>query len=257
MASGFTRGTKVIAEKRRTNQPRVFAIVLIALGVVMLLYFVSGGRVGSGTITTEQIEQGLEGSSRATVMISSSVSELRVTGLNDATNLIVGKIALIAGEKATEQFAQSGDTVTYELRSEWPSNRMVQQSHLWDLGLTTHVPLNLSVQEGVGRTTLDLESVQLESLNVITGVGTLDVTLSDRGRYAATLETSVGTSTVTIPTGVAARITLERGLGQVKVTGAFEQDGDTYISPNYETAEHRVDLTLQGGVGTISIRANE
>jgi Cell wall-active antibiotics response 4TMS YvqF len=245
------------AEKRRTNQPRVFAIVLITLGIILLVYFVSGGWFGSRTITTEQIEQGLEGSSHATVTISSSVSELRVTGLNDANNLIAGKIDLVAGEKATKRFNQSGDMATYELRSEWPNNRITQQSHLWDLGLTTHVPLNLTVQSGVGRTTLDLQATQLESLNVITGVGTLDVTLSEQGRYAATLETSVGTSTVTIPSGVAARITLKRGLGEVKVTGTFQQDGDTYVSPDYETAEHRVDLTIQGGVGAVTIRANE
>jgi Cell wall-active antibiotics response 4TMS YvqF len=247
----------MIAEKRRTNQPRVFAIVLITLGVIMLVYFIGGGWFGSRTITTEQIEQGLEGSSRATVTISSSVSELRVTGLNDANNLIAGKIDLIAGEKATKQFKQSGDTASYELRSEWPNNRFTQQSHLWDLGLSTRVPLNLTVQAGVGQTTLDLQTMQLESLNVITGVGTLDVTLSDQGRYAATLETSVGSSTVTIPKGLAARITLKRGLGQVNVTGTFKQDGDTYVSPDYETAESRVDLTIQGGVGTITIRANE
>jgi N-terminal domain of toast_rack, DUF2154 len=236
------------AEKRRTNQPRVFAIVLIALGVIMLVYFIGGGWFGSRTVTTEQIEQGLEGSSRATVTISSSVSELRVTGLNDANNLIAGKIDLIAGEKATKRFNQSGDTATYELRSEWPNNRMMQQSHLWDLGLSTRVPLDLTVQAGVGRTTLDLQATQLSSLNVITGVGTLDVTLSEQGRYAAKLETSVGTSTVTIPKGIAARIILKRGLGQVKVTGTFKQDGDTYVSPDYETAEGRVDLTIQGGV---------
>jgi N-terminal domain of toast_rack, DUF2154 len=151
-------------EKRRTNQPRVFAIVLITLGVIMLVYFIGGGWFGSRAITTEQIEQGLEGSSRATVTISSSVSELRVTGLNDATNLIAGKIDLIAGEKATKQFKQSDDTATYELRSEWPNNRITQQSHLWDLGLSTRVPLDLTVQAGVGQTTLDLQATQLDSL---------------------------------------------------------------------------------------------
>jgi hypothetical protein len=62
---------------------------------------------------------------------------------------------------------------------------------------------------------------------------------------------------VTIPKGVAARITLQRGLGEVKVTGTFKQDGDTYVAPDYEMAEHRVDLNIIGGVGAITIRANE
>lgn len=53
----------MIAEQRKANQPRVFAIVLITLGVITLLYFLSGGWFGSRTVTTEQIEQGLEGSS--------------------------------------------------------------------------------------------------------------------------------------------------------------------------------------------------
>ena len=75
--------------------------------------------------------------------------------------------------------------------------------------------------------------------------------------YAATLETGVGESTVTIPSGVAARVRVNRGIGDVNIPDGFKRDGDTYVSPDFETAEHRVDLTIKGGVGTITVRANK
>ena len=244
------------AERKSFNAPRAFAIVLIAIAFTLLLYFLSGW-LQPRTITSEQIEQGLQGSSRATINISSSVSEMRVTGLNDADTLIAGKVNLIAGEKAAKQFKQNGDTATYELRSEWPGNKIPQQNHLWDLALNTRVPLNLTVRSGIGQTTLDLQAMQLERLNVTTDLGSLEVTLSKRGRYAATLETGVGESTVTIPSGVAARVRVNRGIGDVNIPDGFKRDGDTYVSPDFETAEHRVDLTIKGGVGTITVRANK
>jgi hypothetical protein len=295
----------MISEKRRPNQNQTLAIVLIAVGVVIMLmnvgaltwfttlrflqlwpvaliavgvdlwtrgryrlmvilvallaavglYFSSGSLLGTARATTEQIEQSLESASRATVTITSGVSELRVTGLDDTNNLISGKIDLAAGERAIKQFDNNGGVATYELRSEWAQGRMMNlRNHLWDLALTTGIPLDLTIETGVGRSTLDLRDVQLSNLVVNTGVGETNLTLAT-GSYKADVSTGVGATTIRIPTGVAAKVELERGLGAVNVRGDFDKDEDVYTSPNYATAENRIDLRVQGGVGAITIQS--
>jgi hypothetical protein len=232
-----------------------FMVVLAALVVAVGLYFTGGGFLGTTRATTEQIEQGLESVSRASVTITSGVSELRVTGLNDSNNLISGKIDLAGGETASKEFAKNGDVATYELRSEWPQGRAVNvRNHLWDLALTTRVPLNLTIEAGVGRSTLDLRDMQLSGLEVNTGVGETTINLAT-GSYKANISTGVGATTIRLPTGVAARVELERGLGAVNVRGDFDKNEDVYTSPDYATAEERIDLQVQGGVGAITLQA--
>jgi hypothetical protein len=53
---------------------------------------------------------------------------------------------------------------------------------------------------------------------------------------------------------VAARITLDTGIGGVEVLGNFQRQGNHYISPDYDTAANRVDLTASSGIGTITIQ---
>lgn len=232
-----------------------FMVVLAALVVAVGLYFTGGSFLGTTRATTEQIEQSLESATRATVTITSGVSELRVTGLNDSINLISGKIDLAGGERASKAFAKNGDAATYELRSEWPQGRAVNvRNHLWDLALTTRVPLNLTIEAGVGRSTLDLRDMQLSGLEVNTGVGETTINLAT-GSYKANISTGVGATTIRLPTGVAARVELERGLGAVNVRGDFDKNEDVYTSPDYATAEERIDLQVQGGVGAITLQA--
>jgi Cell wall-active antibiotics response 4TMS YvqF/Domain of unknown function (DUF5668) len=232
-----------------------FVVVLAALVVAAGLYFTGGSWLGTTRVTTEQIEQSLESSSRATVTIRSGVSELRVIGLNDSNSLITGKIDLAAGEQAIKRFNKNGDTASYELSSRWPQGRVMNvRNHLWNLALTTRVPLNLTVESGVGRTTLDLRDMQLSNLKVNTGVGETTVTLAT-GSYKVNVNTGVGATTIRLPTDVGARVELERGLGSVNVRGDFDKNEDVYTSPNYAAAENHIDLKVQGGVGAITLQA--
>jgi hypothetical protein len=232
-------------------------VVLVSLLAVLGLYFSAGSFLGTTKVTTEQISQSLESASRANVTITSGVSELRITGLNDSSNLISGKVDLAGDERAIKRFNKNGDVATYELRSEWPQGRMVNvQNHLWDLALTTRVPLGLTVETGVGRSTLELRGIELTDLNINTGVGETNLTLAI-GSYKADVSTGVGATMIHIPTGVAAKVDVERGLGSVTVRGDFDKAEDVYTSPNYAAAENRIDLRVQGGVGAITIQSGD
>ncbi len=63
-----------------------------------------------------------------------------------------------------------------------------------------------------------------------------------------------GSLTVEVPAGVAARIRSRMALGTTTVDEArFPRSPDGYASPDFASAVNRVELDLQGGVGTIKV----
>jgi hypothetical protein len=62
---------------------------------------------------------------------------------------------------------------------------------------------------------------------------------------------------VRIPQEMAARIEAKAGIGNVKVSDDFERDGDAYVSSDYDTATNRMDLSVKGGVGQVTIETSQ
>ena len=129
----------------------------------------------------------------------------------------------------------------------------IGRDHRWDLTLSDRVPLELTVDSGVGRNHLDLSGLDLSALRVDSGVGETIVTLPARGGYRASFDSGVGATRILIPDGVAVSIVVDTGIGAVNVDGAFERSGDRYRTPGFEQARDQVELTVDGGVGAITI----
>jgi hypothetical protein len=231
------------------------AIAAVTLIVGAVFYTGALTMPGIGPAQTQAISQPLEGAERAELQLSPSVGELRISALERSGNLIEGSVQTARGERLVENFRTSGGTAIYELRSEGRSSGSfnIGRERSWDLRLNPNVPLKLVVDTGVGRSELALADLRITDLSIDTGVGETIVTLPRTGQYEASLSAGVGATTIRIPNGVAARIQVSRGLGAVTVRGDLERDGDTYLSPNYASAEHRVDLRVSGGVGAITV----
>ena len=80
------------------------------------------------------------------------------------------------------------------------------------------------------------------------------IMLPRQGRLEARVNGGIGQTTITIPAGVAARIEANTGIGQVHVNGNFERQDRYYVSPGYDTAEQRIDIAVDSGIGGITIQ---
>jgi hypothetical protein len=59
---------------------------------------------------------------------------------------------------------------------------------------------------------------------------------------------------VEVPDGVAARIHGKMGLGALEVNRArFPRTDDGWASPDFDTAANRVDITVEGGFGSVFV----
>ena len=125
----------------------------------------------------------------------------------------------------------------------------------WSVGLTRTIPLTLQVQSGASENHLNLADLQVTELRVEVGASSTQVTLpSHAGQTKATLKSGAAAMKVEVPQGVAARIFVQSGLASISINPRrFPQMGNTYQSPDYDSAQNRVEISVETGVGSVEI----
>jgi hypothetical protein len=256
-------GLDILIGRRSAVGSLVIAVLLLGVLGTAIWLAVPGSPVlatGQG-LTTQQINQPLEGATRAVVDIAPGIGELRISAGQESAGLVEGQVSLAQNEQLTRNFNKIGNTANFTLRTEgtadtWPFGfaQTQWQNKTWTLQLGRDVPIDLRLETGIGKADVDLSGLNITSLNVNTGVGQTVLTLPRQGRLNASIEGGVGEARITVPAGMAARIHTNGGLGKTNVKGNYVHQGEEYVSPNYDSAENQVDLTINGGVGNVTIQ---
>lgn len=154
----------------------------------------------------------------------------------------------------------------------------------WAVRLNPTVPLDLTIDGGMGLNKIDLSGVTLKRLELDGGVGETHLTLpQSKTGYTVDSDGGVGETTITVPDntavkfnidggigktrirlaeGTAARIISDGGIGDVKVPTSFKQTdkrGDfmgrsgTWETEGYALSSHQVEITIDGGIGSTVI----
>jgi hypothetical protein len=127
----------------------------------------------------------------------------------------------------------------------------------FDLSVAPNVPItSLIIQAGATDAHLDLSSLRVSRMDLSIGAATAWIRFPEAAG-ATTAHISGGASTITleIPQGVAARIQHRGGLNTIHVdqTRFPQQTEGVYSSPDYDTAQNKLDVTLETGVTTIQV----
>jgi hypothetical protein len=193
----------------------------------------------------------------ASIELHGGIATTNVNALSsDSRDLMNGSFAHSQGSRMDQSYNVVGNEGRLSLSEQGTDPFMfnLNQSR-WDIGLNPQIPLALSVDGGVGNVNLDLSGLKVTSLSINSGVGTIDVTTPQSGASTMSVNGGVGSVGVTIPTGVGARIQVNSGLGGVNVNPArYPKFGDVYQSADYASSANRVDISVDGGVGTIRIQ---
>jgi hypothetical protein len=242
-------------QRPTTRRPLlIVAAIVVALGAGL---YVSGSW-RTVQVVRESISQPLGTAKSADITIAMGVGRLRIADLDQTSTLIAGEIAYPESNRVDRTFGVRGDIATFTLHEQDSQrNSLIKYRNddtLWDLRLALATPMRLTIEAGVGESTLDLTQLKVTDLDLKTGIGTTTLTLPRHGPIQAHVEGGIGNTTVRIPAGVAARITLDAGIGNVEVLGNYQRRGNSYISPDFDSAANRVDLTTSSGIGTIAIQ---
>ena len=126
-----------------------------------------------------------------------------------------------------------------------------------DLSFAPNVPItSLTIQTGATEAHLDLSKLKVSNLEMAIGAATAWIRLPEgAGSTSAHISGGASTITIEVPPDVAARIQVRGGLSTLTIDqNRFPQVGDNvYRSADYDTAQNKVDLSVETGVTTIQI----
>ena len=101
----------------------------------------------------------------------------------------------------------------------------------------------------------DLGNLNARRIEVSAGVGDVELDLdgSWEGETALDVSMGLGALTLRVPSGVGVRFERETFLSSVDAEG-LERRGDTFYSPNWESASRRVRIKVDAAFGSVGIR---
>lgn len=159
--------------------------------------------------------------------------------------------------KPDVRYTTSGTTSDLVLEQPRAGSSSGNSKNQWDVRFHDGVPMDLKVEFGAGDARLNLGSLALNSLSVEMGAGTLRLDLrgSPKKDYWVRIRGGVGDATVYLPKDIGISATATGGIGDVKATG-LRKSGDKYLNDAYDKPGPRINLDIQGGVGSISLIAD-
>ena len=228
----------------------IWPLFLIALGVRLI----SRVRAKPGDIEVEAAAIPLDGATSAAIELSHGAGELRLAAGAGMTDLVAGEFGGGLRHTATRR----GDRLEVELKMRVEPVTVLNWSpggYDWDVRLNPDIPLSLECETGASRSTLDLHGLRVTELKLETGASSTDVVLPAAAGYTRVkIEAGAARVDVRLPGGVAARIQTSAGLASIAVDSTrFPGEDKFFQSPDYESAENKVDIEVETGLGTVSI----
>jgi hypothetical protein len=226
---------------------RWWPVLVIGLGAWLLI----GALLPRGTAgTADSVDLPLEGATAASVRVKFGGGSLTIAS-GQADRLLTGRLEGVEGRVERRG---PGEVEISQESVAWP---WWDRTPNWTLGLPTGIPVDLRVESGAARCRLDLLDVMLRDLRIQTGASDTRVRLPRAaGTTRAKVEGGAASITLEVPAGVAARIRSQMALGSTNVDPAFPKvGGDRWESPGWEAATNRVELEIEGGVGSVRVVA--
>ena len=251
-------GLEVILGRRVSFGTILLVVIIAVIGGAAVWWSVVAD---SGDRTTEHLTWPKDGIEQAEVELSIGVGKLQLTGESDVGGLMIADLDLgpgVAVSQNSDDIDLEDDTPRAWIASKkdsFPFPRIFGGSASeWDLSLNDRVRWNLSINSGVGDVRLDLSDLKVGELELDSGVGSVDLTLPRRGTLRAKVDGGVGDVNITVPEGAQARLRVDRGIGSLNVGSRFKRRGDFYETEGFNSAESFIDLEIDIGVGTVSVR---
>lgn len=236
----------------------VFVLVMFA-GAYWLVSV--SGNIWDAETSVVLIAQELTGADSADVSLKMGVGALDVGAQPEPSDLLIeGEIVLYQFEDYRESAEMEGDQLIYSLStagSQFQPGLYIpavdERNKSWELLLNPEVEMELNVDTGVGKTTLNLVDLDLSSLDIDSGVGEVSIYLPDFPDLDVRVSGGVGKIEVFLPEGINARIQVDTGLGSLNFDGSFDFENGYYFSEDFDGKGPYVDIFLDGGVGNIRV----
>jgi hypothetical protein len=228
-------------------------LVLVLLGV----WFIMGPYLWKGKVETVERSIPMANDSAAEIHFNYGAGVLDVNSSSRPQELVGG--TFVGG--LTEEVNRSGDKVAVKLNTPtdmiFPGNWAYgHQGINWNVGLTRDIPLKLYFHTGACEAKLNLTELRVTDLTVETGASSTTILLPQNAGFTrVVVKSGAAEVKIKVPEGVSASIRESSGLSGINVdTSRFIQNGHSYQSADFATAVNKVEISYEGGVGSVDIR---
>jgi hypothetical protein len=247
-------GINIILGRRVPWLAAILILVLLAGTLFMASFF---------TISTEQVsvpaefasgQQELDGLESVDVNIEFGAGELVLSSLPEGSPLLMdGSFYRVGAETSLVRSGSSGELDVRMRDRELPF--VFGENADWEISLSQTPRINLNLDSGASSVELDLRDLLVTDLTIDTGASSLEVRMpAHAGHVNARITGGASSIEVIIPDGVAARIKTDSGLSSVDIDSRrFPNVNGTHVSPDFDTAENRIDLGIDSGVSSITV----
>lgn len=235
--------------------------VLASLVVVLLLV----GTVGAAaffiatdeeSFVVSEFSEPLDGAEFLELEVEFGAGELRVSDLPPgSTDLLQARLSGAGSSAAlVSKVVRSGNRAEVELGNVQNSFFNLAVDRKLEVMIAGDVEVDLSIESGAGDINIDLERLQVADLVLEAGAVSAElITPAMAGFTDATVGIGAASLEVTVPEGVAARIRVDAGMSSVDIDDRFPKVNGVHESPGYDTAEHRLNLEVDGGAASIEV----
>lgn len=227
----------------------LWSIALVVVGI----WFLRGAFSDKDRAELKTVSHTLDGAEKARVRIRHGAGRLHVEGGASTGEMLSGTI------RGGIEFRRRMTDGTLVLDVDAPGRIYIvlpfNQPLLWSLKLNETIPLELVVKAGANETDLDLSQLNVTDLRLNTGASDTTLTMPSKvNQTRAQVKCGVASVRINIPEGVAARIRAVGGLSSLSIDrDRFPRSDGYYQSPNYDSAEYKLDLDLSMGIGSLTV----
>ena len=237
----------------------VWGLIWPAFLILLGISFLIGRGRGSEELVFEEGSIDLEGAEGASVTVKHGAGKLVIGSTTESGKLASGTFA--NGLDARVQ--REGDQLKVVMQPKspvfpevmFPWNWVSGRGFQWDFGFTKNIPLNLVFEIGAVDAHLDFTELQVKDLVLKTGASSTNLTLPvAAGLTHLKIEAGAAAVNIRIPEGVAARVESASGLASISVNQSrFPKINGNYQSADYESADNKVEIRIEAGLGAIEI----
>lgn len=129
----------------------------------------------------------------------------------------------------------------------------------WHLQLTEDVPVSLDVDMGVSDAELNLAGIRLSHLSIDAGVGETTVNLDGDWleSFDGKINLGVGGAKIHLPKGTGVKLSVSNGLGSIDTKGLISKGKDVYVNEAFEHSDIVINLRVDVGVGGVKFLVGE
>jgi hypothetical protein len=237
---------------------------LIGVGISILvlgglIWFALQGPL-MGNTSSLNINYGLEGAGQAEILAKPAVGSVYMSAADLDEDLINGKISLAKEETLTQEYDVKNGVGNLYLSSEGTVvffSQTTGNGFPWDLELNDDVPMIMTIDQGIGQQTLNLDGLNLTSFNIKLGIGSARITLPTEEQFEAKIECGIGEVVIIVPENLSVKIKLDSAISGVDFPSDFIREGDWIYSPNAKNNPDSSVLSLNNAIGSVKILSSK